>query len=217
MRGALAVENTSEPEQLANYIRSLAGFERYTPGGSYGHVGATLANAVLQSNNNYERNVQPRVERIREEYARETSLRDIKRLLGKITAQEFLHWNGTRKAKTFNDLVKLLSQEGVNTEDDLRQWLQRDDSKAKLLKIHFIGQKTVDYLKILVGLDEEAMDRHLLGFLERAGLGKLNYERGKEVIHRTADLMGWKRAHLDHSIWRYMSGGKQSRLGSTTE
>ena len=60
---------------------------------------ATLANAVLQSNNNYQRNVRPRVERIREEYARETSLQDIKRLLDKITAQEFLHWNGTRSPK----------------------------------------------------------------------------------------------------------------------
>ena len=124
----LAVEGSSKPEQLANYIRSLAGFERYTPGGNYCHVGATLANAVLQSNNNYQRNVRPRVERIREEYARETSLQDIKRLLDKITAQEFLHWNGTRNPQTFNDLVELLSQEGVNTEDDLRQWLQRDDS-----------------------------------------------------------------------------------------
>lgn len=204
------VEGSSEPEKLANYIRSLAGFERYTPGGKYGHIGATLANAVLQSNNNYQRNVRPRVERIREEYARATSLQDIKRLLDKITAQEFLHWNGTRKPKTFNDLIELLSQEGVNTEDDLRQWLQRDDSKAKLLKIPFVGQKTVDYLKNLVGLDEEAIDRHLLRFLERAGLGKLNYERGKEVVHRTADLMGWRRADLDHSIWRYMSGGKKS-------
>ena len=99
-------------------IRSLEGCERWTPGGNYGHIGATLANAVLQS-------------------------------------------------------------------------------------------KTADYLKILVGLDEEAVDRHLLAFLERAGLGRLNYERSKEVVHRTADLMGWERAHLDHSIWRYMTGGKR--------
>jgi hypothetical protein len=206
----MVIEAGSQPEQLANYIRSLGEFERYTlPDGNYRHIGATLADAVLQSNNNYLRNVQPRVERIRREYPHETSLQDIKRLLAKITAQEFLNWNGTRKPKTFHDLIDLLQQEHVNTEDDLRQWLQQGDSKEKLLKIPFIGQKTVDYLKGLVGLDEAAMDRHLLGFIERAGLGRLNYQRAKEIVHRTADLMGWKRAHLDYSIWRYMSDGKR--------
>jgi hypothetical protein len=210
----MAVGNNGQAEQLARYIRSLPGFERYTPGGHYGHVGATLANAVLQSNNNYERNVRPRIARIRKEYASDTNLQDLNRLLGKITTQEFLGWNGTRKPQTFKDLVKLLGRKGVNTEDDLRRWLQRSDSEAKLRSIPFVGQKTVDYLKILVGLDEEAIDRHLLGFLKCAGLGKLNYQRGKDIIHRAADLLGWKRAELDHSIWRYMSGDKRSGRGA---
>ena len=50
------------------------------------------------------------------------------------------------------------------------------------------------------------MDRHLFRFLERAGLGKLSYQDGQTVLHLTADKMGLKRADLDHSIWRYMSG-----------
>jgi hypothetical protein len=207
LEGVLAVVG-SGPEQLANYIRSLPGFEIRTQiDGNYGHIGATLADAVLQSNNDYERNVRPRIERIRKEYASETTLQDLNRLLKKITVQTFLQWNGTRKPKTFVELANLLGREGVNTEDDLRKWFQRADSesKAKLLNIRFIGPKTVDYLKILVGLDEAAMDRHLLAFAERAGLGKLNYERGQEVVHLTADLMRVNRAHLDHSIWFYMS------------
>jgi hypothetical protein len=68
------------------------------------------------------------------------------------------------------------------------------------------------HLKILVGLSVAAMDRHLFGFLERAGIGKLNYERSQEIVHRTADLMKLDRALLDHSIWLYMSGGKAASL-----
>jgi hypothetical protein len=86
----------------------------------------------LQSNNNYERNVRHRIKRIREVYASNTSLQDLKRLLKQITAAEFLDWDGTRKPKTFLDLVDLLERDGVNTEDELREWLQREGSSEKL-------------------------------------------------------------------------------------
>ncbi len=207
IEGAVAVVGSSKPKQLADYIRSLPDFEIYTQiGANHGHVGATLADAVLQSNNNYERNVRHRIARIRKEYAGETSLEALKHLLKKITAQEFLHWNGTRKTQTFLDLIDLLGREGVNTEDDLREWLLRKDSSAKLRNIRFIGPKTVDYLKILVGLPNVAVNRHLRGFLARAGLDRNpNYERAQELVLQAADLMGLNRAHLDHSIWRYMS------------
>lgn len=196
-----------EPKQLLQYIRSLPDFKIYTQiGANYGHIGATLADAVLQSNNNYERNVRHRISRIRKDYATETTLQALTKLLNKVTAQDFLQWNGERKPQTFLDLVELLSQENVDTEDDLRRWLQQPKSSEKLQGIRFLGPKTVDYLKILVGLPVAAVDRHLIGFLERAGLRKLNYGRVQEIVHETADLMEIDRAHLDHSIWRYMSG-----------
>jgi hypothetical protein len=62
----------------------------------------------------------------------------------------------------------------------------------------------VNYLKQLAGLPVVAIDIRLRRFLELAGLGKLTDERAQDIIDRTADLMGWDRAHLDHSIWRYM-------------
>jgi hypothetical protein len=63
--------DSSKSEQVVNYIRSLLrGFVIYTQiDANYGHVGAILADAVLQSNNNYERNVRPRIARIRKLYA----------------------------------------------------------------------------------------------------------------------------------------------------
>jgi hypothetical protein len=66
----------------------------------------------------------------------------------------------------------------------------------------------VDYLHILVGQPKAAINRHIVAFVEAAGLGKLGYDCCQDLVHRTADLMRLDRAHLDHSIWRYMSGDK---------
>ena len=197
----------NDPAKLADYIRSLPDFVMYSDNGeSYGHIGATLADAVLQANSNYELTVRKRIANIRKEYPDKTSLGALRQLLKKITVQDFLQWKGKRKPETFLHLVDLLESEGVNTEGDLREWLQRDDSSVKLRNIPSVGPKTVDYLKILVGLPGAAIDRHMLNFIDRAGLGRLNYERAKEFVHQTADLMKLKRENLDHSIWRYMSG-----------
>ncbi len=201
-----------ESKLLVEFIRSLLEFKIYTEiDGEYGHIGATLADAVLQSNNNYERNVRHRIARIRNVYRDDVTLHDLKRLLQRVTVQEFLDWQGTRKPGTFHDLVDLLDRENLDTEEDLKRWLMQDDSTAeKLLAIRFIGPKTVDYLKILVGLPVAAVDRHLTEFLKRAGISVPSYKQGQEIIHQAADLMSLNRALLDHSIWRYMSGGGAS-------
>lgn len=197
--------------QLVAFIQSLPDFRIWDQiDGCYDHVGATLADAVLQANNNYERNVRGRIDRIRKDYADCVTLKDLQRLLHTITAQKFLHWNGTRKPDTFRALVNLLAREGVDTEAELRTWLRQDDSKAKLLTVPFVGPKTADYLKILVGLPTAAIDIRLLRFLERAGLGKPDYDDAQRIIHQAADLMKVGRAHLDHSIWRYMSPSSEA-------
>jgi hypothetical protein len=199
----------SDSARLVEYIRSCVGFQILNEiDGNYGHIGATLADAVLQSNNNYERNVRQRIVRIRQHYADTISLKELKRLIARISVQEFLSWNGSRKPKTFSDLVNLLDQECVDTEEDLRHWLKLQASAEKLLDIPFVGRKTIDYLKILVGLPYAAMDRHLFGFLQEAGLTKSNYPLGQDIVHGAADLLSLDRACLDHSIWRYMSGGR---------
>lgn len=200
------VEDGGEARQLVNYIDSLSGFTRYTEiDGNYGHVGAILADAVLQSRNDYEKNVRPRITRIRTQYKEATSLQDLKRLLLQVTVEQFLGWNSPRKSKAFRDLIQLFDREKVNTEDDMRQWIEREGSSAKLHEIHFIGPKTVAYLKILVGLPYAAMDMHLFNFLKLAGLDVgQNHDRGQTIVHDAADMMNMNRAHLDHSIWRYM-------------
>ena len=87
-----------------------------------------------------------------------------------------------RKPRTFLDLVGLLERDGVNTEDDLRNWLQRDDSAGKLLdSMRFVGQKTVDYFSDSgLACQRAAMDpATFLSSSNSPGSGKVNYERGQ--------------------------------------
>ena len=64
---------------LTGYIRSLQDFKEHKIiDGSYDHIGATLADVVLQANNNYERNVRLRVERVRQLYSEKASLKALR-------------------------------------------------------------------------------------------------------------------------------------------
>ena len=95
-------------------------------------------------------------------------------------------------------------QERVDTEAELRDWLLHGDGVTKLRAIHGIGPKTADYFKILVGIAESAIDRHLFGFLTLAGMEPVGYKEAQIIINATADLLHVGRAYFDHSIWQYM-------------
>jgi len=56
--------------KLAKYVKRLDDFIHYeTYDGDYNHMGAIVADAVLQRNMKYESHVRPRIDRIRKDYA----------------------------------------------------------------------------------------------------------------------------------------------------
>ncbi|MNW07169.1 hypothetical protein D3C71_2037230 [compost metagenome] len=78
-----------------------------------------------------------------------------------------------------------------------------------LKSISGVGAKTFDYFKILVGLETNAVDRHLENFIQDAGIKVSGYKKHQEIINQAADDMNIRRAVLDHSIWKYMSEKKR--------
>ena len=196
----------SDPEKLAHYVQSLSGFEFYkTIDGNYDHIGATVADAVLQANNKYATHVKPRVNRILAQYPEARTTSSVLRLLESITATEFLDWRGEDRAERFRQVLELFAAERIEGEVDLREWLSQDSNLLKLRSIKGIGPKTIDYFKILVGVSTSAIDRHLLNFLGFAGLVPCGYLDAQAIINATADILSVDRAYFDHSIWQYMS------------
>jgi hypothetical protein len=195
-------------ENLVKFIRGLSAFSIVTEiDGNYQHLGATIADAVLQANMRYETHVRPRINRIRKSFPSAATMTGLKSILAEKTTTKFLEWRGMDRVKRFDDIVDLFSSESIETEDDLRQWLMNERNLIKLARIKGIGPKTLDYFKILTGIETCAIDRRLLDFLSQGGIEVSSYDEAKEVINLAADIMEVRRAYFDHSIWEYI--GKQ--------
>jgi hypothetical protein len=196
----------SDSEKLVQYIRSLPEFVIYTTiDGDYNHIGATVADAILQANNRYATNVKPRVQRILETYPLAETTSSVLCLLKEIRATEFLSWRGEDRAECFCRVLELFASEHIESEVDLRAWLLENANLPKLRSIKGIGPKTVDYFKILVGVSTSAIDRHLFNFLGLAGLSPCGYSEAQAIINSAADILLVDRAYFDHSIWQFMS------------
>lgn len=198
--------NQSDAEKIIQHIHLLPDFVIYTSiDGNYNHIGATLADAILQANMRYATHVKPRVNRILASYSTTNTTSALNELLKKICTREFLNWRGENRIDRFNQVLSLLSDENIETEGNLRNWLLDNNNLPKLRSINGIGPKTVDYFKILVGISTSAIDRHLLDFLIMAGLKPNNYSEAQTMINAAADKLSIDRAQFDHSIWQFMS------------
>ncbi|MGQ3170527.1 MAG: hypothetical protein ACT6RZ_08890 [Methylophilus sp.] len=202
----MTTDSNIEKEKLIRFVQDLKSFEFYTKlDGNYNHIGATIADAVLQANNKYSTNVKPRILRILAVYPEIQTTKALKLLLNSITVTDLLNWRGEDRAMRFQSVLDLFEAESIESEVDLQAWLLVEDNLSKLRKIHGIGPKTVDYFKILVGIKTNAIDRHLLNFLALANIKVKNYLHAQNVINETADYLEVDRALFDHSIWQYMS------------
>lgn len=194
--------------QLVQHIQSLTDFVYYQVDPPYGHIGATIADSVLQANNKYDTHVTPRIQRILKQWPNAKTVTAVLDLLRSIPAVTFLNWKGEDRVNRFTSILTLLKSEHVESEADLQTWLTKDSNLGKLLTINGVGPKTVDYIKIMVGLQSIAIDRRLLKFFGMAGIAinPGDYDTARDVLKRAAGLLSVPQADLDHSIWRYMGG-----------
>lgn len=201
--------------RLAGYIRSLTDFEVVESSGeSRGHMGALITNAILQPGLKYVSVVLPRVRRIRDEYPQAATTSGFLEVIARVGLTTLLKFENGPKPPWVLAAATFFKERGVETIEDLRHWLETPGSGDALLILDGVGYKTADYFRILAGLPATAIDRHLLRFLESAGVEVEGYHEAQRVVHATADLMAVNLRTLDHSIWKYMSAGKATRCAS---
>jgi hypothetical protein len=193
---------------LVSYGHSLTDFVTVeTEEGDYGHMGATITDAMLQPTMPYEATVQPRVQRLLEQHPEARTTSGFLRLLVDVGPNELLEWGG-EEPKRILGVTRFFVEENIETEADLREWFQKPNRSTRLKQQKGIADKTADYFKILVGIPTSAVDTHLFSFLEAAGIEVSGYEEAQQVINETADLMDLDRRRFDYSIWKYMSARK---------
>lgn len=204
--------------RLVEYIHSLPDFVYHEVGDSYGHIGATIVDAILQPRRDYDTFVAPRTKRILAKWPHERTVTAMLQLLRSLPASEFVNWEDTEnsgswlghRVERFCTILHLFNREEIESEADLKAWLMIDANLLKLHAINGVGPKTVDYLKILVAVQGAgaAIDSRLRKFLSMAGIvtAPSDYGTPREIINRAADLLSVEPSVLDHSIWRYMGG-----------
>lgn len=202
---------------LSDYIQSLHDFKFFEPPYPYGHMGATITDAMLQAGTTWETVVKPRVENLRLHYPEAKTTMGFFHLLQSVGPRELLRWNDPEKPNRVLGLTSFFVEEGTETEAELKNWLEDDANIARLKRLRGIGNKTSDYLKMLSGIPTCAVDIHLIRFLNNAGIEiDINkYLEARKIINRAADLMGVNKSILDNGIWKYMSEVKVKKICRT--
>ncbi len=178
------------------------------------HVGAALADAVLQAGLSYRNVVFPRVQRIQRDFPETATLYGLVEIIERDAVPTFLLWHHETKIGRFKALVALLDDALVDDADSLRNWMCRSHARAAMLSLHGIGPKTFDYLGCLLGLEWIAVDRHIKLFVEEAGVDTRDYDTVRETVSFAADLLGMSRRGFDGWIWELMAGRSKVTPGA---
>lgn len=72
-----------------------------------------------------------------------------------------------------------------------------------------IGYKTVDYLKLLSGLETIPIDRHLFKFLKDSEIPITTYYDASYIFKSVAKELNIEERLLDKIIWDYMSSSNE--------
>jgi len=104
-------------KKLVAFIRDLRGFGvvDYIDG-NYGHMGATIIDAVLQAGVNYNSVVRPRVKCVREAYPNCTTTSEFIRLIKREGCYKVFKWKGVKKLETVLTVAKFFKARNIETE-----------------------------------------------------------------------------------------------------
>lgn len=176
------------------------------------HMGAALADSVLQAGLNYETVVLGRVNRIIQLFPEAATISGTIDVLSEHGPSHFLSWSHPHKIVRFTGMLCHLHEEGVESCTELYVWLNEERARKSLLSLKGVGPKTVDYLCTLVGIDCVAVDRHVRQLSRWAGVEQTDYLELKLVVSYAADLIGMPRRQFDWWLWRVMSQASREQV-----
>lgn len=176
------------------------------------HLGAVLADSVLQAGLNYTTVVRPRVQAILRAHPNRYTISSLVSLIQDGKTGAFLNWRHHEKVNRFEALVIFLQKWSVEDVQDLRAALASDAFCNAVQTINGIGPKTVDYMACLVGIDSIAVDRHVRTFAKAVGVESDDYHFLRKSFCCAADLLSLPRREFDAWLWRRVAAPAQVQL-----
>lgn len=176
------------------------------------HLGAVLADSVLQAGLNYRSVVLPRIEKIFADYPTVNTCEALVEIVESGATHEFLNWKHFEKIARFERLVRVIHLDGITDTSCLRNRLVDEDFCLMLTEINGIGPKTVDYMACLVGIESVAVDRHIRSFAKQVGVQETDYHFLKRVFCFAADFLNISRRGFDAWVWQLESSRDKTQL-----
>lgn len=200
--------SSADVKTLAAAVRS-EGIDLSQSGAGRGWhtMGAVLADAVLQRRNRYVAAVLPRARAV-EDMRLDTTDQVLAAIADGTVWEAFSHGSAARRQQ-FCDMAEVLSRTGVQTIQELARALRDTPSAVsrELRAVKHVGDKTMNYLPMLCGLDGVAVDVHLRRFAADAGLPVGTYDECRQLYVDAAAELNVSPGALDRAVWRHMSGG----------
>lgn len=172
------------------------------------HMGAVLADSILQAGLNYSTVVRPRVFNILKYYPHTNTVSSLLKIIDSKQTATYLQWEHHQKITRFENLVTFLRDIAIEDVSDLRDHLVLEKFSSQLQEINGIGPKTVDYLACLIGVESIAVDRHVRSFAKRVGVINSDYYFLRNVFCYAADLIDISRRDFDAWVWHKESFAK---------
>ncbi len=194
--------------RLANYIENIPDFpydNELDSGFAYCHIGALLADIILQAGVNYTSVVRPRVQRILMNYPDANTIEKFLVIVNREGLPKVIDWRHPDKINRLQTILIFCKEHNINNCSDLKRFLCEPKNHDVLLEIKGIGYKTLDYLMKLLNIDSVAVDRHIYSFVKLADVQTKGYQETKRVVEFAADFLNVSRKVIDKGIWNYMS------------
>lgn len=208
-----AVEVLLVARRIADHAKDEGAlFEENSPRVTCEHLGAVLADSVLQAGLNYTTVVRPRVLSILQDHPDRYTISSLASLIQEGETGAFLNWRHHEKLSRFEALVIFLQKWGVEDVRDLRSGLASDEFCDAIQTLNGIGPKTVDYMACLVGIDSIAVDRHVRTFAKTVGVENDDYYFLRQSFCCAADLLSLPRREFDAWLWRRATAPTQVQL-----
>lgn len=187
-------------------------WEQKNPRATCEHLGAILADSILQAGLNYETVVRPRVLSILRTFPNRDTVSSLLGLIEERRTGVFLNWRHHEKVTRFEMLVTTLKDWGIEDVHDLRAHLASERFCEAIQNINGIGPKTVDYMACLIGIDSIAVDRHVRAFAKHVGVQNDDYRFLRKSFCYAADLLALPRREFDAWLWRRAAVRSQVQL-----
>ena len=195
----------SAAHSIAQYIHSVRRFDlSSSPALGSEHIGAFIAEAIMQPGESYKIAIRPLIERLIRDYPEGKTSGHFARLLEEISPKYFLNWKENDKPRRVLAVAKCLHALSIETADELRFIIDDPDFIKAMKDIRGIGNRQIDYLKLLLEIPSETAQEYMNVILKESGVSTVPEEEISVIWDETARLLQKKTSDLLLCVWRYL-------------